>query len=104
MKAKEQQLINDTVQMFLDRRFEEIMLSRCIHQLDSCTAWTGEYNGLLVLQSYQTKVAVYDSKNNVFYDFLRLVYGYSATSAKHIAKFRNKYCDNETVFYTYRVK
>ena len=104
MKAREQQLINDTVNMFLDRRFDDIMLSRCIDQLDSCTAWLGSYNGLIVLQSYQSKIAVYDSKNNVFYDFLRLVYGYTATSAKHIAKFRHKYCDNETVCFTYRTK
>ena len=42
-----------------------------------------------VLLSYGTMVALYDYSNSTLYDFLRYVYGYTATSAQHIAKFRN---------------
>lgn len=46
---------------------------------------TGELLGT-VLQSYNTVVAFADAHGTV-YDFLRLVYGYTATSAQHITKF-----------------
>ena len=44
-----------------------------------------------VLVSYCTVVAVIDKATNKLYDVLRTVYGYSATSAQHIAKFRADY-------------
>lgn len=46
---------------------------------------------LIVLYSYATPVAVIDANNGNFYDVLRYTYGYTSTSAQHIAKFRNKY-------------
>lgn len=72
-------------------------------KLFNCQAWYGMQqsvilNGKLVLdaiplKSYNTIVAyiVKDYTNNetVCIDVLRYVYGYSATSAKHIAKFFN---------------
>lgn len=46
-------------------------------------------NGCLALVSYGTLVAVFDKHTGFFHDVLRYTYGYTATSAKHIAKFRS---------------
>lgn len=62
-------------------------------QLNSCQAWvqyiasknTGEIVGTRLI-SYDTVVAF--TINGTFYDILRYVYGYSSTSACHIAKYR----------------
>lgn len=52
---------------------------------DVLDAKTGDLLGS-ILQSYNTVVAYADA-NGTVYDFLRLVYGYTTTSAQHIAKF-----------------
>lgn len=44
-----------------------------------------------VLRSYRTIVAAIDVSNDTLYDFLRYVYGYTSTSAQHIAKFSKDY-------------
>ena len=44
-----------------------------------------------VLRSYNTIVAAIDVSNDTLYDFLRYVYGYTSTSAQHIAKFSCDY-------------
>ena len=59
-------------------------------RLDYCQAYTYQTRGYTFLMSYNTLVAFIDY-NDQMYDTLRLVYGYTATSAKHIAKFRNKF-------------
>lgn len=61
-----------------------------MERLDYCQAWTYQTRGYSFLVSYATIVAFIDDRGNM-YDVLRLVYGYTATSAKHIAKFRNKF-------------
>ena len=45
---------------------------------------------VVLLVSYRTLVAFYDTKTNTLYDMLRYQYGYTATSAQHIAKFRDE--------------
>lgn len=55
--------------------------------LYSCNAEIWEYNGFLALVSYGTPIAVYTPDNATLYDCLRIVYGYTATSAQHISKF-----------------
>ena len=55
--------------------------------LYSCKAEILEYNGFLALVSYRTPIAVYAPDNATLYDCLRIVYGYTATSAQHISKF-----------------
>lgn len=67
-------------------------------QLRSCSATvfdivdntTGEvlYHGL---RSYNTIVAFIDVQTDTLYDVLRLVYGYTSTSAQHISKFEKDY-------------
>lgn len=59
-------------------------------RLDYCQAYTYQTRGYSFLISYNTLVAFIDDKGNI-YDILRLVYGYTTTSAKHIAKFRNMF-------------
>lgn len=55
--------------------------------LYNCNAEILEYKGFLVLVSYRTPIAVYAPDNATLYDCLRIVYGYTATSAQHISKF-----------------
>ena len=59
-------------------------------RLDYCQARWYKTGGYIFLVSYYTCVAFIDENGNM-YDILRLYYGYTATSAKHIAKFRNKF-------------
>lgn len=47
--------------------------------------------GVYYLKSYSTFVAVVDTNKSLCVDYLRAVYGYTATSAQHIAKFFNLY-------------
>ena len=58
-------------------------------RLDYCTATVFSYGGYYWLRSYNTVIAVYDPNRDMTFDMLRYVYGYTATSAKHVAKFRN---------------
>lgn len=55
-------------------------------RLYSCNAEILECMGVLVLVSYGTPIAVYTDDLSL-YDCLRVVYGYTATSSQHIAKF-----------------
>lgn len=62
--------------------------------LYSCKAEIREYNGFLALVSYGTPIAVYKPYNATLYDCLRIVYGYTATSARHISKFSKWLAEN----------
>lgn len=65
---------------------------RTVRKLRNCTAEIVDVYAkdgrklATLLRSYKTIVAAYDGRNTV-YDFLRLVYGYTATSAQHVRKF-----------------
>ena len=60
-------------------------------RLRSCTAQVLETPSFFILRSYNTVVAVIEKSTGTCYDILRAVYGYTATSAQHIAKFSNDY-------------
>lgn len=64
-------------------------------RLRSCQAYVYETPGFYVLRSYNTVVAIIEKKTDTCYDFLRGVYGYTSTSAKHISKFDNDYGRSE---------
>lgn len=66
------------------------------YRLNSCKAEWGRVGKWMVLRSYSTVVAAYYTETDELFDFLRLVYGYSATSAQHIAKF-HRFCRSVTV-------
>ena len=62
-------------------------------KLYSCNAEIWGYTGILVLVSYDTPIAVY-TRDGSLYDCLRVVYGYTATSAQHISKFKKWLAEN----------
>lgn len=64
-------------------------------------AFETETGRVYVLKSYYTLVAMIDEAG-VCYDFLRYVYGYTATSAQHISKFFKDYAPANAERLTYR--
>lgn len=87
-----QEEINRNVIGFLNNNYEAIYdcKERPV-QLRRCSADVYETDTLCILRSYSTIVAVIDKTTDTLYDFLRYVYGYTATSAQHIAKFKHDY-------------
>ena len=73
---------------------------RRIGQLRTCKASVYETKNWFILRSYRTIVAAIHKDTHIGYDFLRYVYGYTATSAQHIYKFFADY-DADKI-YTYR--
>ena len=65
---------------------------RC--KLYYCNAEIWECMGILALVSYGTPIAVYSPEHWSLYDCLRVVYGYTATSAQHISKFKKWLAEN----------
>lgn len=70
--------------------------STCLYDLKekpfrNCKASVGYASVYIYLRSYNTVVAFIDPINKVGYDILRTEYGYTATSAQHIAKFFKEY-------------
>ena len=70
------------------------------NQLRSCSAKVYEDDDAYYLESYNTIIAMIMKNSKNCYDFLRLVYGYTATSAQHISKFCKDY--NATTIYRYK--
>ena len=62
-------------------------------KLYSCNAEIWECMGILALVSYGTPIALYTDDESL-YDCLRVVYGYTATSAQHISKFKKWLSEN----------
>lgn len=105
MNKSEQKEINERVNQFVDRFNDESPVCLWSEQLRSCQARVYIYDDYILLKSYKTMIAGIDRKTDTLYDFLRMVYGYTNTSAKHIVKFSHDYgagkwgCENR---YTYR--
>lgn len=105
MKKQEQLSINSKIELDIDK-YNEVFFNTPDDKmppkirLNHCQAWTQDFEGFTVLWSYNTPAAVYDKYTDTLYDVLRGVYGYTATSAQHIAKFRNM-CNPSHVL-TYR--
>ena len=94
MKKHEQELINNECLNAINR-FNESRASLVdaiyTERLRSCNAVVIAYEDYFVLKSYNTIVAFIDRTTDTLYDVLRYVYGYTSTSAQHIAKFRHDY-------------
>ena len=107
MKKSEQMRINNLCEVMWDSAMTEYRNLVVVpwSRLRSCQAWTVETEHYIFLKSYNTIIAVIDKTTDTLYDLLRGVYGYTSTSARHIAKFNydmgnGKYgCENR---YTYR--
>lgn len=69
-------------------------------RLRKCNAHVSGIGKWVVLISYNTIVAILDTETRELYDVLRYRYGYTATSAQHIAKFAHDYGAKER--YTWR--
>ena len=108
MKKSEQLAINEQVLNALTE-FNSDSVSLCTdhwRQLRKCSASvapavdkeTGEVM-YYVLCSYCTIVAVIDTRTGILYDFLRYVYGFTSTTAPHIAKFSCDYACTKHLTY-----
>lgn len=93
MKKADQMYINE----YLQGVYSE--MNHCIdifgatkpERLNSCKAEYFRTGGYIVLRSYDTIIACIGEETGTCYDFLRYVYGYTATSAQHISKFCRKF-------------
>ena len=90
-----QKAINETVEVARANALTELSETQDygFTRLRSCRAYVITTPSYYLLQSYHTIVAVIDRETGACYDFLRVAYGYTSTSAQHIAKFRNDYSD-----------
>lgn len=92
-KIKCDSLVESTIRNFLYQLATGEKQNR--KRLRTCSAYTFDvYEGdtirYKVLVSYSTIVAYFDYDGGTFFDVLRVVYGYTATSAQHIAKFKKE--------------
>lgn len=99
MKKSEQFKINNEVLTALveSEIYNEHVMNKV--RLNKCKAYILETENYYLLFSYNTFVAFISKRENICYDILRLVYGYTSTSAQHIAKFRKSYGVVDTLTY-----
>ena len=87
--------INAKIVEFLDGFYANIknrnLDSFEVKKLRSCSAKVYVSDDYFVLKSYETVIAVIDRKTNICYDFLRLAYHFTMTSAQHVSKFIHDY-------------
>lgn len=95
-QIKLQKRMNERTQLFLN--WFELSHSKPIKckRLRTCQAMVFEFDGYYILQSYHTFVAAIIKDTGEEFDFLRMVYGYTATSSLHIAKFFADYGNGGT--------
>ena len=105
MCKSEQMALNDEVMKALDAFNEYVDEMVLEGRLRSCNAQVYRKGKYYVLRSYNTLIAFIDTETDTCYDVLRYVYGYTSTSAQHIAKFRRDYgsgkwgCERELRYY-----
>ena len=94
-KMIDQMAENEKVNAILNERdntpYSKAVARETLTRLNTCQAWTYEAGHFVVLISYNTEVACIDMKTGICYDYLRKVYGHTATSAQHIAKFMHNF-------------
>lgn len=101
---KKQAVVNSKVEELYNEfrhKFQPWADSTVTERLRTCTAYVyKDHNGYIVLRSYNTFVA-FITPNGEFVDVLRLVYGYTNTSAQHIRKFYNDYAGKCKYYFNY---
>lgn len=99
MKKSEQFEINNEVltALYESKIYNEFTINKV--RLNKCKAYVMETENYYLLFSYNTFVSFIDKRTNICYDILRLTYGYTSTSAQHIAKFRKDYGAVDTLTY-----
>ena len=101
---KQQQIIYNRMVIMAWSEFSDTFtkgIAKSIGRLRTCSAWVWETEQYIVLESYNTIIAFIDKESGELYDVLRLVYGFTATSAQHIAKFKKDYLKYWCVEYRY---
>ena len=102
-KMIDQMVENEKVNTILNERdnmlYSKTVAHQTLNRLNSCQARTYEEGYFAVLISYNTEVACIDMRTGICYDYLRKVYGYTATSAQHISKFMKKFEATQKVTY-----
>lgn len=91
MTRREQLIINDYCEQELANVAADLGKVLSVRRLHKCQAYVYETTSYYLLKSYATFVAFIRKSDGECFDILRNVYGYSATSAQHIAKFKNDY-------------
>lgn len=99
MKKDEQiKINNEVVRAIIELdMYTEYVINKV--RLNKCKAYVEETENYYLLFSYNTFVAFINKRELICYDILRLVYGYTNTSAQHIAKFRKAYGAVDTLTY-----
>ena len=80
---------------------EQVFSKRLRNCKATVYAYDTEKGRVYVLKSYNTIVAAIGASGRC-YDFLRYVYGYTATSAQHISKFFKDYAPENVELCIYR--
>ena len=91
MTRQEQLIINDYCEREIPIVESELANIVSVKRLRTCTAYVYETDSYYILKSYSTVVAFIRKYDFECFDILRKVYGYTATSAQHIAKFKHDY-------------
>lgn len=96
MNKQDQIDMNEDVMHFFNMAVKEYQNARIYgnfttKQLRYCSAEVIETDNFYLLRSYHTLIACICKSNDTCYDALRHEYGYTPTSAGHIAKFRHDY-------------
>ena len=91
MTRQEQLIINDYCEREILNVVFELENFLTVNRLRTCSAYVYETHSYYVLKSYASYVAFIRKSDGECFDVLRRVYGYTSTSAQHIAKFKNDY-------------
>lgn len=91
MTRREQLIINDYCEREIPIVESELANVVSVKRLRTCSAYVYETDSYYILKSYSTFVAFIRKDDCECFDILRNVYGYTATSAQHIAKFKHDY-------------
>lgn len=91
-KREHQALCNQICVEVFENAMAELNDNCTYKRLRTCSALVFETEHYYILKSYSTMIAVIDKSTDTLYDVLRYVYGYTATSARHISKFEKDYC------------
>lgn len=114
MRKQEQIIINEKALGIWEKACRELQSDRgawfdeskalSTERLRFCTAYVYETPNFYLLKSYRTFIACIEKSTDTCVDVLRFEYGYTSTSAQHIAKFRHDYgrgkwgCENELCY------
>lgn len=91
MTRREQIIMNDYCEREISEYEADLGKILSLRRLHKCQAYVYETERYYILKSFATVVAFIRKSDGECFDILRIVYGYSATSAQHIAKFKRDY-------------